>query len=294
MSIDGAARVLRLGCHDFPEDRLLVMVVINRTPDSFYDKGRHYFLSDALRAVNVAVATGADIVDIGGVKAAPGPEVSIDQEIERVVPLIAEIRRSHSHVAIGVDTWRSGVAAVSVEAGAHLINDAWGGYDPDLAEVAARYGCGLVCTHAGALAPRTEARGLHYADVVRDVTLRLAELADRAVRLGVPGESILIDPGHDFAKNTRHSIEVTRRIDEIVGIGWPVLVAVSNKDFIGESLGLPVSERLEGTLAVISLCAWIGVRVFRVHNVKEARRALDMVSVVMGKKQPLLAKRATS
>jgi dihydropteroate synthase len=285
---------MRFGCHDFPEDRLLVMAVINRTPDSFYDKGRHYSLPDAVRAVDAAVAGGADIVDIGGVKAAPGPEVPVSQEIERIVPLVTEIRRLHPKIVISVDTWRSEVAAAGADAGASLINDAWGGYDPDLAKVAARYGCGLVCTHAGTLVPRTEARGLHYTDVVVDVTVRLSELADRAVRLGVAKESILVDPGHDFAKNTRHSLEVTRRIDEIVGVGWPVLVAVSNKDFIGESLDLPVTERLEGTLAVISLCAWMGVRVFRVHNVKEVRRAIDMVSVVMGKKQPLIAKRATS
>ncbi len=285
---------MRLGCHDFHEDRLLVMAVINRTPDSFYDKGSQYSLPDALRAVDTAIADGADIVDVGGVKAAPGPEVTVHQEIERVVPLIAEIGRLHPNVVISVDTWRSEVAAASAEAGAHLINDAWGGYDPDLAKVAAHYGCGLVCTHAGVLVPRTEARGLYYADVVSDVTARLSALADRAVRLGVTKESILVDPGHDFAKNTRHSLEVTRRMNEIVGVGWPVMVAVSNKDFIGESLGLPVAERLEGTLAVISLCAWMGVRVFRVHNIKEARRAIDMVSVVLGKKQPLIAKRATS
>ncbi len=285
---------MRLGCHDFPAGRLLVMAVINRTPDSFYDKGRHYSLSNALRAVDAAVADGADIVDIGGVKAAPGPEIAVSQEIERVVPLITEIRRLHPTIVISVDTWRSEVAAASAEAGANLVNDAWGGYDPDLAKVAARYGCGLVCTHAGTLVPRTEASGLNYPDVVSDVKSRVADLADRAVRLGVAEESILIDPGHDFAKNTRHSLEVTRRIDEIVAVGWPVLVAVSNKDFIGESLGLPVTERLEGTLAVISLCAWMGVRIFRVHNVREARRAIDMVSVVMGKKQPLIAKRATS
>jgi len=239
---------VRLGRHNFQEDRLLIMAVINRTPDSFYDKGRYYSLADALRAVDVAVASGADIVDIGGVKAAPGPEVPVNQEIERVVPLITGIHRLHPKVVISVDTWRSEVAAVSAEAGAHLINDAWGGYDPNLAKVAARYGCGLVCTHAGTLTPRTEARGLNYADVVLDVKLRLSELADRAVRLGVTGES----------------------------------------------LGLPVMERLEGTLAVISLCAWMGARVFRVHNIKEARRAIDMVSVVMGKKQPLIAQRATS
>lgn len=284
---------MRLGRHDFHGDRLLVMAVINRTPDSFYDKGRHYSLSDALRAVDVAVADEADIVDIGRVKAAPGPEVPVNQEIERVVPLITEVRRLHPKVVISIDTWRSEVAAVSAEAGVDLINDAWGGYDPNLARVAARYGCSLVCTHAGTLVSRVEARGLNYSDVVLDVKSLLSGLADRAVRVGVPKESIVVDSGHDFAKDTR-PLEVTRRIDEIVEVGWPVLVSVSNKDFIGESLGLPVAERLEGTLAVILLCAWMRARVFRVHNVKEARRAIDMVSVVMGKKQPLIAKHATS
>lgn len=284
---------MRLGRHDFHGDRLLVMAVINRTPDSFYDKGRHYSLSDALRAVDVAVADEADIVDIGRVKAAPGPEVPVNQEIERVVPLITEVRRLHPKVVISIDTWRSEVAAVSAEAGVDLINDAWGGYDPNLARVAARYGCSLVCTHAGTLASRVEARGLNYSDVVLDVKSLLSGLADRAVRVGVPKESIVVDSGHDFAKDTR-PLEVTRRIDEIVEVGWPILVSVSNKDFIGESLGLPVAERLEGTLAVILLCAWMRARVFRVHNVKEARRAIDMVSVVMGKKQPLIAKHATS
>lgn len=284
---------MRLGRHDFHGDRLLVMAVINRTPDSFYDKGRHYSLSDALRAVDVAVADEADIVDIGRVKAAPGPEVPVNQEIERVVPLITEVRRLHPKVVISIDTWRSEVAAVSAEAGVDLINDAWGGYDPNLARVAARYGCSLVCTHAGTLVSRVEARGLNYSDVVLDVKSLLSGLADRAVRVGVPKESIVVDSGHDFAKDTR-PLEVTRRIDEIVEVGWPILVSVSNKDFIGESLGFPVAERLEGTLAVILLCAWMRARVFRVHNVKEARRAIDMVSVVMGKKQPLIAKHATS
>lgn len=284
---------MRLGRHDFHGDRLLVMAVINRTPDSFYDKGRHYSLSDALRAVDVAVADEADIVDIGRVKAAPGPEVPVNQEIERVVPLITEVRRLHPKVVISIDTWRSEVAAVSAEAGVDLINDAWGGYDPNLARVAARYGCSLVCTHAGTLVSRVEARGLNYSDVALDVKSLLSGLADRAVRVGVPKESIVVDSGHDFAKDTR-PLEVTRRIDEIVEVGWPILVSVSNKDFIGESLGLPVAERLEGTLAVILLCAWMRARVFRVHNVKEARRAIDMVSVVMGKKQPLIAKHATS
>jgi dihydropteroate synthase len=285
---------LRLGRQDFPPERLLIMAVINRTPDSFYNKGRDYSLPNALRAVDAAIAEGADIIDVGGVKAAPGPSVPVEQEIERVVPPIAEIRRLYPDVVISVDTWRSQVAEASAAAGADLINDAWGGYDPKLAKVAARYDCGLVCTHAGTLEPRTEARGLNYPDVVLDVKSRLSELANRAVRLGVTKESILVDPGHDFAKNTRHSLEVTRRTDEIVGLGWPVLVAVSNKDFIGESLDLPVTERLEGTLAVLALCAWMGARVFRVHNVKEARRAIDMVSVVMGTKKPLIAKRATS
>ncbi|MCA1823326.1 MAG: dihydropteroate synthase, partial [Frankia sp.] len=176
-------------------------------------------------------------------------------------------------------------------AGADLLNDAWGGHDPRLAEVAAEHGAGLVCTHAGGLPPRTRPHRVAYDDVVRDVVETTTGLAERAVSLGVARESVLIDPGHDFGKNSRHSLTVTRRLRELVSTGWPVLVSLSNKDFVGEALDLPVGDRLEGTLAATAVCAWLGARVFRAHHVRETRRVLDMVSAIRGDRDLAVGRR---
>jgi len=269
----------------------LIMAIVNRTPDSFYDKGATFAREEALRRVDEVVAEGADIVDIGGVKAAPGAEVDVTEEIERTVPFVAEVRERHPDLIISVDTWRHEVGREVCRAGADLLNDAWGGADPRLAEVAAEFGVGLVCTHAGGLPPRTRPHRIEYADVVADVIAGTTALAKRAVEVGVDPERVLIDPGHDFAKNTWHSLEVTRRLDEMVATGWPVLVSLSNKDFVGESLGLPVDERVYGTLAVSALCAWQGAQVFRAHNVAPTRQVLDMVAVTRGVRPPARAVR---
>lgn len=269
----------------------LIMAIVNRTPDSFYDKGATFAREEALRRVDEVVAEGADIVDIGGVKAAPGAEVDVTEEIERTVPFVAEVRERHPDLIISVDTWRHEVGREVCRAGADLLNDAWGGADPRLAEVAAEFGVGLVCTHAGGLPPRTRPHRVEYADVVADVIAGTTALAKRAVEVGVDPERVLIDPGHDFAKNTWHSLEVTRRLEEMVATGWPVLVSLSNKDFVGESLGLPVDERVYGTLAVSALCAWQGAQVFRAHNVAPTRQVLDMVAVTRGVRPPVRAVR---
>jgi dihydropteroate synthase len=239
------------------------MGVINRTPDSFFDRGATAGFSAALEAASRAVADGADIVDLGGVKAGPGDEVSPAAEID---------------VVISVDTWRSEVGEVVAQAGADLLNDAWGGADPRLAEVAAKAHVGLVCSHAGRLPPRTRPHRPAYADVAGEVTGYVLDYAERAVVAGVHPCSILVDPAHDFGKNTWQSLELTRRLGELVGTGWPVLVAVADKDFIGETLGLPVDQRGEGTIAALAVCGWLGARVFRVHDVPAARRALDAVA----------------
>jgi dihydropteroate synthase len=190
-----------------------------------------------------------------------------------------------------VDTWRHEVGAVVCEAGADLLNDAWGGVDPRLAEVAAAHGAGLVCTHAGGQAPRTRPHRVGYDDVMADVLAVTTGLAERAASLGVPRDGILVDPGHDFGKNTRHSLEVTRRLDELVETGWPVLVSLSNKDFVGETLDVPVPERLTGTLTATAVSAWLGARVFRVHQVRETRQVLDMVASIRGTRPPAVGRR---
>ncbi|MBQ1025198.1 dihydropteroate synthase [Micromonospora sp. C95] len=285
------AGVLRLGTRRFGPDELVVMAIVNRTPDSFFDRGATFRSDSALRAVERAVDEGADIVDIGGVKAGPGTEVDVAEEIRRTVGTIAAVRAAFPEVVISIDTWRAEVAVEAVAAGADLLNDTWSGADPALARVAARTGVGLVCSHAGGLSPRTRPHRAAFDDVVADVVATVTGLADRAVSLGVRPDGILIDPAHDFGKNTHHSLEITRRLGELAATGWPVLVALSNKDFIGETLDLPVTERLEGTLAATAVSAWLGARVFRAHQVRPTRRLLDMVSAVRGDLPPTLSRR---
>ena len=282
---------LVLGRHVFPADAALVMAIVNRTPDSFYDRGATFSLDAALARVDDVVAHGARIVDIGGVKAGPGDDVDAAEEIARTVDLVAAVRARHPNVAISVDTWRAEVAEVTCRAGADLVNDAWGGVDPEIAGVAASYGAALVCTHAGGLAPRTRPHRVAYDDVVADVIGRTTALAAAAVAAGVPRESVLIDPGHDFGKNTRHSLEVTRRLDELVTTGWHVLVSLSHKDFVGESLDVPLDDRLEGTLAATAVARWLGAQVFRAHDVVPTLRVLQMVDAIRGVRPPAVARR---
>jgi dihydropteroate synthase len=282
----------RLGSREFGDHEFAVMAIVNRTPDSFFDQGATFDIGPALERVDQVIAEGADIVDIGGVKAGPGPEVDEAEEIRRVAEFVALVRRRHPGVVISVDTWRASVGRAVVAAGADLLNDAWGGYDPDLAVVAAETGAGLVCSHAGGLPPRTDPHRVAYADVVASVTAGVVGLAERAVSLGVRRDGILIDPAHDFAKNTRHSLEVSRRLDELVATGWPVLVALSNKKFIGETLDAATGSRLVGTIAATAVAAWQGARVFRAHNVRETREALDVVASILGWRQPAVSRRA--
>lgn len=283
---------LRLGAREFADNEFAVMAIVNRTPDSFFDQGATYDVKPALERVDQAVAEGADIVDIGGVKAGPGPEVDEAEELRRVGDFVAMVRARHPSLVISVDTWRASVGRVVVDAGADLLNDAWAGHDPDLAVVAAQTGAGLVCSHTGGLPPRTDPHRVAYADVVADVVATVNGLAERAVSLGVRRDGIVIDPAHDFGKNTRHSLEVSRRLDELVDTGWPVLVALSNKKFVGETLDLPTGERLAGTLAATAIAAWQGARIFRAHQVRETRQALDVVASIRGFRQPSVSRRA--
>ncbi|AKE89259.1 MULTISPECIES: dihydropteroate synthase [Rhodococcus] len=267
-------------------DRALVMAIVNRTPDSFYDRGATFTDDAAMAAVDRAVAEGADLVDIGGVKAGPGEVVDAAEETRRVVPFVAAIRARHPGLLISVDTWRSDVARRAVAEGADLINDTWAGADPELVTVAAELGAGIVCSHTGGAVPRTRPHRVRYTDVVAEVTREIVAAAERAAKAGVPGDAILIDPTHDFGKNTFHGLELLRHVDVLVNTGWPVLMALSNKDFIGETLGVELADRLEGTLAATALAAAAGARMFRVHEVAATRRVVDMVAAVVGTRPP--------
>jgi dihydropteroate synthase len=269
------------------------MAIVNRTKDSFYDRGATFTDAAALRRVDEAVAEGADIIDIGGVRAGShGEVVDVDEEIRRVVPFVATVRERYPDIVLSVDTWRHEVGRQVCEAGADLINDTWGGADPTLAEVAAEYGAGIVCSHTGHLPPRTDPHRVRYADVVAEVTADLVAAAERMVAIGIPAGSVFIDPTHDFGKNTWHGLELLRRLDELVATGWPVLMALSNKDFVGETLGVELAGRTDGTLAATAVAAWRGARAFRVHEVRRTRHVVDMVASIAGSRPPAEVLRA--
>ncbi|WP_125774223.1 dihydropteroate synthase [Antribacter gilvus] len=288
--------------------RPVVMAVLNRTTDSFYAPARVPDAGRAARAAEVAFAEGAEIVDVGGVRAGTGPEVDEAEELRRVIPVVELVRAEVPDLLVSVDTWRSGVARAAIEAGADLVNDTWAGHDPALVGVAGAAGVGVVCSHTGGAVPRTDPYRVEYppgpaltpggdgdADprdgVVLDVLTTLRTAAERAVACGVPRESVLVDPTHDFGKNTWHSLHLLRRTDALAGLGFPLLMALSRKDFVGETLGLPPEERLEGTLAATAVAAWLGARVFRAHDVRASRRVLDLVAAVRDDAPPLAALR---
>ncbi len=263
------------------------MAIVNRTPDSFYDRGATFSDDAALRRCDEVIAQGATIVDIGGVKAGPGSRVDTAEELDRVIPVITAVAQRHPDVLISVDTWRSSVADEAIRAGAGLVNDTWAGYDPELVEVAGQHGVGYVCSHTGGVMPRTRPHRVRFDDVVADVIAETTSLAERAVRCGVPEERIFLDPTHDFGKNTFHGLELLRRIDEIVATGWPVLMALSNKDFVGETVDRPVGERIPGTLAATAWAAARGVAAFRAHEVTETVDVIRMTAAIAGTAAPL-------
>ena len=267
------------------------MAIINRTPDSFYDKGSTFELERALARCEQVVAEGASIVDVGGVKAGPGTQVDTAEEIDRVVPTIAAIAERYPDVVVSVDTWRAEVADAAIAAGARLVNDTWAGFDPQLIEVAGQHRVGYVCSHTGGITPRTRPHRVHFDDVVADVIAETTALAEKAAGLGCPEELVFIDPTHDFGKNTFHGLELLRRIDEIVGTGWPVLMALSNKDFVGETVGRGVGERVAGTLAATAWAAARGVAAFRAHEVAETADIIQMIAAIRGDIPPLATTR---
>lgn len=290
----GTVTILQMGSRVLPSDRACVMAVVNRTRDSFFDRGAAFDSGAAQAAVDRAVDDGADMIDIGGVRAGShGERVETAEEARRVVPFVAEVRERHRDLVISVDTWRHEVARAVCEAGAAVLNDTWYGADPKVAEVAAEFGGGIVCSHTGGVEPRTDPHRVRYTDVVAEVIDELVHAAERMVSIGLPRAGVLIDPTHDFSRNTRHGLELLRWVEELVGTGWPVLMALSNRDFIGETLGgLGVDERLEGTLAATAVAARAGARVFRAHHVLQTRRVVDMVASIAGTRQPARALRA--
>lgn len=261
----------------------LVMGIVNRTPDSFFDGGR-MDLGDAREHSLRLVEEGAAILDLGAVRAGPGVEVPEMEELRRLVPLVEAVRDATS-VPISVETSRPGVARAAVGAGAQMINDVTALADLGLTEVCAETGAALVLMHNGGQI-RGRPRHPSYDDVVAAVIAGWKDLRNKAMSAGLRGEQLVADPGLDFGKNTFQSLELMRRLPELVQMGLPVLVAASRKDIVGETLGLGLEDRLEGSLALVALAALSGAALVRVHDVQASLRTVRMVEAVIGRVPP--------
>jgi dihydropteroate synthase len=265
--------------------QVAVMAIVNRTPNSFHDRGRTFSLPEAIDAIEQAVADGAHWIDIGAVPFSTSvPPVSQREEIARLIATI-EAARERTDAVISAETCRAEVARLALAAGADVINDVTGLNDPALADVVAHAQAGLIITHSlappGMLVPRPE-----YHDVTSEVGAFLRERVSLAISRGVSRDRIIIDPGHDLNKNTFHSLELTRRLQEITCMGYPVLVAVSNKDFIGETIDRGQEERIEGTVAALTVCIMKGARLVRIHDVRQVVSAVRMVEAILGWRPP--------
>jgi dihydropteroate synthase len=280
------APVRSIGGHTFDFSRqIVVMALVNRTPDSFFDQGSTFALDRAVAAAVQAARDGADWVDIGGAPFAPGPEVPLAEELDRVIPVIEGLT-AESDVVISVDTFRPEVAAAAIAAGASVINDTTGIHDPRLADVVADSAATLVITHSLAQ-PRQAYPRPQYGDVAGEISDFLRSRIELARSRGIPDERIILDPGHDLNKNTRQTLELTRRFDEIAALGFPALAAVSNKDFVGESLGRDKADRLAGSLAAATVSVLLGARIVRMHDVVAAVDAMRMVESILGWREPV-------
>jgi dihydropteroate synthase len=270
----GAGLDLELG------PRALLMGVLNVTPDSFSDGGLFLKPDDAIRRAENLAEEGADLIDIGGESSRPGADpVTLEEEIRRVVPVIETISNRLS-VPISVDTTKAEVARRALAAGARIINDISAlRFDAEMAPLAAREGVPVVLMHMQGTPKSMQARP-DYTDVVRDITEFFHERIRFSERGGIPRERIVLDPGIGFGKTADHNLEILARLDEFRPIGCPLLIGPSRKSFIGQILGLPAEERLEGTAAAVAVGILNGASILRVHDVKSMKRVARMVEAI--------------
>jgi dihydropteroate synthase len=272
--------LLELGAKRFDvTHRAVVMGILNRTPDSFYDAGRYWDFDAFLARADQIVADGADLIDVGGVKAGPGDEVSLDEELSRVVPAI-EALRARFDVPISVDTWRAQVLRQAIAAGASIGNDISGFADPDYLTVAAAGGASVVATHIR-LQPRVPDPDPAYGDLGAEVRCFLADRARLALAAGVPAGRIILDAGLDLGKTPPMSLELLHRSEELVELGFPVLLSASNKRFLFELLETTRYDIAAGTDAAHTIGVAKGCRVLRAHDARSARRLADLMALVL-------------
>ncbi len=261
------------------------MGILNRTPDSFFDRGDYFGFDAFLGKAAQLVAEGADLLDVGGVKAGPGPEVSEAEELERVVPAV-EALVARFDVPVSIDTWRSGVLREALAGGAVVANDISGFADPDYLAVAAAAGASVVATHIR-LAPRVADPAPHYDEPVTDAVVRfLSERAARAAAAGIEPSRTIVDAGLDLGKTEAQSLELLRASDRVAALGYPTLLSASNKRFLGALVGTEVDDRREASHAAHALGIAAGCRILRAHDVRGARRVAVAVGAILAARSP--------
>lgn len=271
---------MRLGARQYDlSSRALVMGILNRTPDSFYDHGAYWDMDAFFRRAEALVADGADVLDVGGVKAGPGPEVTEAEELDRVVGAIDALHRRFD-VALSVDTWRASVARAAFRVGAVVGNDISGFADPEYLPAAAAAGATVVATHIR-LAPRVADPEPHYDDVVAEVGAFLTERGEWARAAGVAADRIVLDAGLDLGKTASQSLTLLQASDRLAALGYPVLLSASNKTFLGKVLDLEIDQRGPASLAAASLGVTLGCRIVRAHDVKGTRQVCDVLAAIM-------------
>lgn len=268
---------MRIGNREFDtEHQTYVMGILNVTPDSFSDGGKWNDMDRALRHVEEMIREGADVIDVGGESTRPGHQkISDEEETQRVAPVIEALKKRFD-VPVSVDTYKSSVAAAAIEAGVDLLNDIWGfRYDSKMAALAAasQVACCLMHNKDEAV----------YRDFMKDMMEETLECARIALQAGVAKDRILLDPGIGFGKTYEMNLEALRRLDEFCSLGYPVLLGTSRKSVIGLTLDLPADQRLEGTLVTTVLAVQTGCAFVRVHDIRENRRAIQMMEAIQGK-----------
>ncbi|MFF2450349.1 dihydropteroate synthase [Neobacillus sp. NPDC058068] len=253
-----------------------VMGILNATPDSFSDGGEYNQIETAVKRAKEMAANGADIIDIGGESTRPGfAAVSLEEELERVIPIIKAISR-HVQIPISIDTYKAEVAKQAIEAGAHIINDIWGAKaDEKMGSVAAEYNVPIILMH--------NRHNRNYRVFVRDVINDLYESIAIVKNAGVIDNNIILDPGIGFAKDYQENLLMMQNLDKLVMLGYPVLLGTSRKSMVGQALNLPVEERMEGTGATVCYGIQKGCQIIRIHDVKEMSRMAKMMDAMMGK-----------
>ena len=258
--------------------RALVIGILNRTTDSFYDHGSYFNLDRFFERAEQLVEEGADLLDVGGVRAGPGPEVTEEEELDRVVPVIASLRERFD-VPLSVDTWRAPVAAAAFGAGAVVGNDISGFADPGYLSAAAKAGASVVATHIR-LSPRVPDPAPHYDDVVAEVARFLLVRAERALASGIPADRIILDAGLDLGKTADQSLLLLQSSARLASLGYPLLVSSSNKAFLGVLLGLEIGERRDASLASAALGITGGCRLVRAHDVAGTCKVRDLLAAI--------------